>query len=171
MGCSPKLQRAALPRYHLYLMVTRPAAWLLLASTLALAACGERAARWEDVNTRRVRLPDGFEIRAEVVTHPQDMMRGMMFRESLPEGRGMLFIHGEPGKYPYWMYQVRIPLDIIWLDAEGRIVEISANTPPCTGKASECPTYGGNFDALMVLEVPAGTVERHKLQVGQRLQL
>ncbi len=152
-------------------MLTRLTGACFLAGLLLLVSCKEKPARWEELNLRRIVLPDGFEIRAEVVTHPEDMMRGMMFRTSLPEGRGMLFIHGEPGKYPYWMYQVRIPLDILWLDPDGRIVEISANTPPCLTRASECPTYGGNYDALMVLELPAGTVQKHGLQVGQRLQV
>jgi len=96
-------------------------------------------------------------------------MRGMMFRDSLPEDRGMLFIHGEPGRYSYWMFQVRIPLDMLWLDANRNIVEISADTPPCQTAASQCPKYGGNQAALMVLELPGGSVKKHGLQVGQTI--
>ena len=101
-------------------------------------------------DTRVVTLPDGFRVRAQVMADPVDMLRGMMFRDSLAANRGMLFIHPKPGKYQYWMYQVRIPLDIIWMDANGRIVEMSPNTPPCKTKASACPKYGGHETALMV---------------------
>jgi uncharacterized membrane protein (UPF0127 family) len=101
---------------------------------------------------------------------PEDMMRGMMFRDSLEEDRGMLFIHGGAGNYPYYMYQVRIPLDIIWLDQNRSIVEISANTPPCTSAASECPRYGGKQTALFVLELAGGMAAKYNLHTGQRLE-
>jgi hypothetical protein len=97
----------------------------LLMAALGLAGCGDKPVTLEEYQTQVVTLPDGAKIRAEVMTHPTDMMRGMMFRDSLPEDRGMLFIHGSPGPYPYWMYQVKIPLDIIWMSSEQRIVEIT----------------------------------------------
>jgi len=142
----------------------------LLWAALALLACRNEALKLEDLNTRPVRLPNGVEIRAEVMMHPEDMIRGMMYRDSLPPDRGMLFIHGEPGQYTYWMYQVKIPLDIIWLDAQKRIVEMSPQTPPCTSRASECPHYGGNVKALYVLELAAGSIEKHGLRLGSQLE-
>jgi uncharacterized membrane protein (UPF0127 family) len=142
----------------------------LLVTASLLLACRNEALKLEDLNTRPVRLPNGVEIRAEVMMHPEDMIRGMMYRDSLPPDRGMLFIHGEPGQYTYWMYQVKIPLDIIWLDAQKRIVEMSPHTPPCTTRASECPHYGGNVKALYVLELAAGSIERHGLRIGSRLE-
>ena len=123
----------------------------------------------EGLDTRTVTLPDGQKVRAEVEIKPQDMARGMMFRESVPDGTGMLFIHSQPGKYPYWMYQVKIPLDILWLDGSRRIVEISEATPPCHTKASECPTFGGHAQARYVLELGAGQVKRHNLRLGDTL--
>ncbi|MGH9673729.1 MAG: DUF192 domain-containing protein [Bryobacteraceae bacterium] len=141
---------------------------LLAAALLVLASC-RPATTLDEFLTREITLPDGFKIRAEVMTRPEDMMRGMMFRNELPEGRGMLFVHGEPGNYAYWMYQVRIPLDIVWLDSTRRIVEVSQNTPPCKTVASQCPQYGGKEKALMILELPAGSVARHNLRVGNAL--
>lgn len=137
---------------------------------LATAACGSRPITMEEFRARIVTLPDGKEIRAEVVAHPTEMMRGMMFRDSLAEDRGMLFIHGSEGRFAYWMYQVRIPLDIIWMDRNHRIVEISANTPPCpSSKASECPNFGGKQNALFVLELAGGVAARHGLKTGDVL--
>jgi uncharacterized membrane protein (UPF0127 family) len=138
-----------------------------LVLALAMAGCGSQTATLEDLHTRIVRLPGGELIRAEVMTNPADMARGMMFRDELPRGRGMLFIHQTAGTYTYWMYQVKIPLDIIWMDSDRRIVEISANTPPCDGKPrTECPSYGGNARSQYVLELAGGEAARLGLKVG-----
>ena len=133
----------------------------------ALCNCGGESSSLDYIDTRRIRLPAGQEIRAQVMMKPEDMMRGMMFQDSLAPDRGMLFIHGAAGKYPYYMYQVKIPLDIIWLDAGKNIVEISANTPPCQTKASQCPTYGGTKTALFVLELAGGMASKYGLREGQ----
>lgn len=144
---------------------------LFIVLAAAGAGCNEKPAGLEALNTRVVTFPNGFKVRAEVMVHQTDMMRGMMFRKSLDADRGMLFIHASPGLFPYWMYQVEIPLDMIWLDRDGRIVELVPNAPPCETVASQCPSYGGTKPALMVLELQAGSIERHNLRVGMRLDL
>lgn len=144
--------------------------WFLLSlAAMCLCGCGENESSLDYINSRRVTLPGGQEIRAEVMMRPEDMMRGMMFRDSLAPDRGMLFIHGGAGNYPYYMYQVRIPLDIIWMDPAKNIVEISANTPPCASAATACPTYGGKQTALYVLELAGGMAAKYNLRPGQRL--
>ena len=82
----------------------------------------------------------------------------------------MLFIHGSPGKYSYWMYQVKIPLDIIWMDARGRIVEFVENAAPCKTPSSQCPNYGGTQDALVVLELPGGYGRKHGVATGDYIR-
>jgi uncharacterized membrane protein (UPF0127 family) len=99
-----------------------------------------------------------------------DQMRGMMFRDSLAKDRGMLFVHTSEMNVPYWMYQVRIPLDIIWMDHDRKIVEISANTPACTSNTSrDCPSYGGHEKARYVLELAGGGAGMYGLHVGDTL--
>jgi uncharacterized membrane protein (UPF0127 family) len=84
----------------------------------------------------------------------------------------MMFLHKPPGKYAYWMYQVKIPLDIIWMDDQGNIVEISPNTPPCPySTASQCPVYGGSKTAQVVLELAAGMAAKYGLATGMRVSL
>lgn len=141
---------------------------LLASLALLLAACSSRSGL-EDLNTREVGLPNGKRIRAEIMKTPDEMMKGMMFRDSIAPDRGMLFVHERPGKYPYWMYQVRIPLDIIWLDRDHRIVEISAATPPCKTAASQCPSYGGAAVAQFVLELGGGRAAANGLKLGDRI--
>lgn len=137
----------------------------LFALTL-LGGCGDKSSAVDDFNTTKVTLPDGTLIRAEVMRREEDMRRGMMFRDSLAENRGMLFIHGRAGQYTYYMYQVKIPLDIIWLDSRNKVLEVSENTPPCTTKASQCPVYGGKHDALVVLELAGGVAKKHGVKPG-----
>jgi hypothetical protein len=114
-----------------------------------------------------VMLPDGSTVRVELAKTNAERQYGLMGRASLPQGRGMLFIHDAPGRYPYWMYDCFIGLDILWMDAGHRIVEMSADTPPCKGKASTCPSYGGHETALYVLELPVGSIKAHHLAVAQ----
>jgi uncharacterized membrane protein (UPF0127 family) len=146
-----------------------PAAGLVLA--IVMMGCGRKAVTLDEYQTTVVTFPNGRRVRAEMMLKEADIMRGMMFRDSIAADRGMLFYHPQSGKFQYWMYQVRIPLDIIWMDRDHRIVEISANTPPCkAAAASQCPTYGGNFDSLYVLELGGGMAGKYDLRTGDTLR-
>ncbi|HWB99135.1 MAG TPA: DUF192 domain-containing protein [Bryobacteraceae bacterium] len=136
---------------------------------LLAASCGPRTVNLEDFEKKDVKLPNGQIVRAEVMIKLFDLQRGMMFRESLPQGHGLLFVHPKPGLYPYFMYQVNVPLDIIWMDANRRIVEIVPDAQPCHTRASLCPTYGGKQEASFVLELGAGEARRYGLQTGNTL--
>jgi uncharacterized membrane protein (UPF0127 family) len=117
-----------------------------------------------------VTLPDGTEIGAEVLMKPAEMARGMMFREALPQGRGLLFVHKQAGYYRYFMSNVKVPLDIVFMDDHRQIVDISADTPPCTTKPEDCLLYGGYHLEQYVLELRAGEARRLGLQKGQTLR-
>ncbi len=116
-----------------------------------------------------VMLPDGSTVHVELATTDAQMEYGLMERTNLPQGRGMLFVHKDVGEHPYWMYHCKIALDIIWMDADHRIVEMSPNTPPCRGIAATCPNYGGTQPSKYVLELPAGSIAKHHLAVGQTI--
>ena len=116
-----------------------------------------------------VMLPDGSTVHVELATTEKQMEYGLMGRTKLPQGRGMLFVHGYPGHYGYWMYQCKIGLDIIWMNEDHRIVEMSPDTPPCKGAANTCPTYGGHEIAKYVLELPVGSIKKHSLAMGDRI--
>jgi hypothetical protein len=119
----------------------------------------------------QVTYPDGAIIRAEVAMNILDQARGLMFREELPPSAGMLFVFLEEGERSFWMHRTKIALDIIWMDANREIVEISADTPPCPSDMREaCPNYGGNVPAQFVLEVAAGQAAAHGLKLGDRLR-
>ncbi len=139
------------------------------AAVVCMTACSSGNVT-NDVNTTVVGFPNGTQITAEVKRQEYDLLRGMMYRDSLPPDRGMLFAHPSEDTFRYWMYQTRIPLDIIWLSRDHRIVEMSLDTPPCASeKASECANYGGNQKSQYVLEVNAGVAAKNGLKVGDFL--
>jgi len=124
----------------------------------------------EDLRTREVILPGGHMIRAESAVDTRDMMRGLMFRNSLAPDHGMLFVHPVSGHYSYWMYQTYIPLDMIWMDENHRIVEIVESAPPCKTAASKCAHFGGNQTARFVLELNGGESRKFGIELGQRVE-
>ncbi len=144
---------------------------ILVALACLLAGCSNkgRTLKAEEIDTVRIRFPDGFAIRAEIMLREEDLIKGMKFRPSLAPDRGMIFFHGKEDFYPYWMYEVLVPLDMLWLDKNHRIVQLIHNAPPCPGPPGKCLSYGGQFKAVYVLEVPAGTAAKHGLKPGAQL--
>ena len=147
--------------------------WFLLPIVLCLAACGDNRNAVDEYNLRPVTLPDGTTVKAEVMMERTDMAKGMMFRDEFPEGRAMLFIHPTPNRYPYWMYQVKIPIDIVWMDLQRKVVEIVESAPPCMPESRDsrqCPNYGGTKEASYVLELPSGYARKHGIREGAVVQ-
>jgi uncharacterized membrane protein (UPF0127 family) len=143
----------------------RPIALLLL---VVLASC-DKPTTVEDFYTSDITLPGGQVIKTEFVYDTAGALRGMQFRNSIAPDHGMLYAHRIPGKYGYWMYQTLIPLDMIWMDARNKVVEIVENAPPCKSPASQCPHYGGNEVAQYVLELGAGMVKKYGVKVGDTI--
>jgi uncharacterized membrane protein (UPF0127 family) len=138
----------------------------LCAVALCFSSCVQKENQYE-ANTIPLTLPNGQVIRVEVMIRDEDMAKGMMFRDEMKAGHGMLFFHPRVANTTYWMYQVRIPLDIIWLDANRKVVEMVENAPPCKTIASKCPNYGGKELSLYGLELAGGTARKYGLRVGE----
>lgn len=117
-----------------------------------------------------IRTPSGATIQAELADTPQKRAMGLMYRESLPENHGMLFIFGEAQPWTFWMKNTRMPLDIIWLNEHKTIVHIEANAPICTRTDNGCPQYQSNEPAMYVLELAGGRAQALKLKKGMKLQ-
>lgn len=86
---------------------------------------------------------------------------GLMFRKSLPENSGMLFVFKKPGRADFWMKNTLIPLDIGFFDQKGILLEIRTMLPN-----SEEITSSTSKDILYALEVPEGFFKEHKLKPG-----
>jgi len=138
--------------------------------SLALAACGgEKPATLDDLTATEVTFPNGTKVVCETMREDPELQRGLMFRDSLPANRGMLFVYPKMYAHTHWMYQVKFPVDTIWIDDDHRIVEIVANMAPCAGPASACPKYGGKERSRYALEVNAGFAAKNAVTVGERL--
>ncbi|MDX2085790.1 MAG: DUF192 domain-containing protein [Candidatus Melainabacteria bacterium] len=109
----------------------------------------------------------GHLFRLEVAKTPQQKAQGLMGRSHLPADGGMVFLlakAGRPQPVSFWMKNCRIPLDLLFV-REGRLVQMETNQPPCL--QDPCPLIVANQPVTHVLEVPAGTVRRLKLRLGQ----
>ena len=111
-----------------------------------------------------------MQVQAEV---PKDdaFYRGLGGRESLADDRGMLFVFPQSGPHSFWMKDMLIPIDIIWISAEGRVVEVKTVQPEPGVPDDQLSVYNPNDPALYVLEVRAGLAAEKGVQVGDEAQI
>jgi uncharacterized membrane protein (UPF0127 family) len=114
-----------------------------------------------------LRLPNGRAVTLEIASTPHQRSLGLMFRPSLSNDHGMLFLFPSPDRYGIWMKNMLIPLDILWLDDQKRIIHIEMNVPPCPREP--CLIYQPDTPALYVIELPAGVATRADLRTGLSL--
>ncbi len=109
-------------------------------------------------------LPSGKVLQVEVMVKDEDRAMGLMFRPSLAQDRGMLFLFEQPEFHGIWMKNCRFPIDILWLDEARTVVHVADSVPPCT--AEPCPVYQPLRKAAYVVELNAGQARREKAVVG-----
>ena len=137
--------------------------------SVAASACG-RKSRIGDITDLEITFANGNKVLAEAMYKDLDLVRGMMFREALPEGRAMILIEPKEGNHPIVTYNCRIPLDLVWIDVSQHIVEVSANAQPCKEKSGRaCPLLGGKRKSRYVLEMNAGMIAKNEMKVGDRV--
>ena len=100
----------------------------------------------------------------EMATTEEEKQTGLMWRKELPDGKGMLFDFSPEQQISMWMKNTYIPLDMIFIRADGRILRIAENTEPLSTKII---SSGGL--ARGVLEVIAGTAQKYGIQPGDRV--
>lgn len=114
-----------------------------------------------DYEIRKITI-NGIPLVVEIADDGPETAQGLMFRNSLQDDRGMLFIFEKEYEYTFWMMNMRFNIDIIWLNASGRVVHIVQDAEPCTDttNTSAC-TFTPDQPAKYVLEVNAGFVRKH----------
>ena len=100
----------------------------------------------------------------EIADNDAEREKGLMYRRELPEGRGMLFDFHRDQEVSFWMQNTYIPLDLIFIRGDGRILRIAENTEPLSTRL--IPS-GGPVRA--VLEVIAGTARKLGIAPGDRV--
>src|SRR5436190_137016 len=138
---------------------------------LAMAAAGAAPARAQYATAAPAEavFPDQTVVALEVARNEPERSRGLMFRKSMPERAGMIFLFDHPGIYPFWMKNTLIPLDMFWTDTTGKVVWIAESVPPC--QADPCPEYPPKAVASYVIETNAGFAKRHGVKVGDVVSL
>lgn len=153
-----------------------PIVFLSLFFAAALPGCSEEEERlpvfteipFDKEGTLTFLQPDGREITTidiEIAESDSAQARGLMQRRSLPAGGGMLFPYDTPRPLSFWMRNTPLPLDIIFVGDDGRIVNIARRTRPYS---DESITSDG--PAQYVVEVRAGFADRHGLTDSTRVR-
>lgn len=108
-----------------------------------------------------------MNVAAKVASKASDRKKGLSNLESLPLGEGLLFVFETPGSYAFWMKDVKFAIDIIWLDENKRVVDWAVNVPPEPDRdKDELTLYRPRSEALYVLEINAGLLQLHNVQIG-----
>ena len=105
-------------------------------------------------------------IQLEVAQTPTEQAIGLMYRTELPDNQGMLFPFNPPRSVQFWMKNVKIPLDMVFV-RDGTVRAIAENVPPCT--TDTCPTYGPNEPIDQVIELRGGRAAEIGLAVGDHV--
>ena len=106
------------------------------------------------------------ELEVEIADNLFKQMLGLMFRNSLASNEGMLFIFRNESSRSFWMFNTKIPLDAIFFDSSGKIVEI-IQMEPCN--SFFCTQYYSKVKSTYVLEVNKGFCERNNIAKGTSL--
>jgi uncharacterized protein len=150
---------------------------LLVLLSLAGAGCGGDedgqatggTTRPEARATAVITTAEGeVELSVEVADDDAERARGLMFRTSLPQNEGTVFLFPEPTATAFWMKNTLIPLSIAFFDAEGTILRI-LHMEPC--RADPCPLYDPEVPFTGALEVNRGAFERLDIREGDHIEL
>ncbi|MEI4233837.1 DUF192 domain-containing protein [Roseovarius sp. D22-M7] len=136
----------------------------LAAGMVALAGMAAAGPCREDVVKLR---GDGDQarFRVELADEEAEQRQGLMNRDSLASGAGMLFVYPEPQRVAFWMKNTRIPLDMIFLDAGGTVQKVHHEAVP----HDETPIFGGD-NIQSVLEINGGLARRIGIEAGWELR-
>jgi len=138
---------------------------LLSLALLSLAAATAIRAQAADLQPLEIATKSGVHtFSIELVDTDETRARGLMFRRELPEGYGMLFDFGREQPIAMWMENTYIPLDMLFIRADGRILRIAENTEPMSRR-----TIPSGGPVLAVLEVIGGTARKLGIAPGDRV--
>ena len=128
---------------------------LLLAFGALLVCAPVRAETAADRHLTIVTVSGPHEFSVEVMRSQPELERGLMFRKTMPQSDGMLFDFGRPQDVAMWMKNTYLPLDMLFIDQDGRVISVKEDAKPMSEAiiASGGPVTG-------VLEVNAGTIRR-----------
>jgi len=137
---------------------------LLLVLSLAANACSHstQAARPSEPEVILTTRAGDQHVKVEVARSDPEREHGLMYRQKLEPGRGMIFLFEHPQHLTFWMKNTYIPLDMIFIGADKRVVYVEENAEPLTTQARG----PADEDSQFVLEVPGGWARAHGVERG-----
>ncbi len=108
----------------------------------------------------------GCELQLQLALKPAEQQKGLMYRESLDNGHGMLFLFDRPDKRGFWMRNTRIPLDIGYFDSSGQLLEVHKLFP-----YDETAVNSRSREVLIAVETNRGWYAANGIQVGDRIDM
>ena len=137
---------------------------LLLVMSMAAAACSHstHAARRGEPEVVLSTRAGEEHVKVEIARSEPERQHGLMFRQKLEPGRGMIFLFERPQRLTFWMKNTYIPLDMIFIAADKHVVYVEENAEPLTTQARG----PDGEDTQFVLEVPGGWARAHGVERG-----
>jgi uncharacterized protein len=121
------------------------------------------------INSERAKVEvSGNTVKVEIADSPEEWSKGLMFRDSLEENQGMLFIFPDEKYRNFWMKNTFIPLDIIFISSDFEIIDVTT-MQPC--KQDICLSYKSQKPARYVLELNAGYAGEKQISIGDKINL
>jgi uncharacterized membrane protein (UPF0127 family) len=143
----------------------RALSWIFIALAGLVCAFSGADVRAASVQPLEIVTKSGVQVfSVEMATTEEEKTTGLMYRKELADGKGMLFDFSPEQEVSMWMKNTYIPLDMIFIRADGRILRIAENTEPMSTKI--IPSRGL---AKGVLEVIAGTAQKYGITPGDRV--
>jgi len=96
--------------------------------------------------------------------------KGLMYRKKMQKDRGMLFVFDSERRYSFWMLNMQFSIDLIWLDKNMRVVDITKDAAPSLSIFSS-KSYSPRAPAMYVIEACSGFASSSKLKPGNRIKL
>jgi uncharacterized membrane protein (UPF0127 family) len=113
-----------------------------------------------------ITTPQG-DVKAEVANTKSSRELGLSGRVTMKDGEGLLFVFDNPGRYGFWMKDMKFPLDILWINSSGIVVEAVYNATP----ESYPQTYINALPASYVLELKAGQAKEFDISLGSKVKI
>jgi uncharacterized membrane protein (UPF0127 family) len=108
---------------------------------------------------------NGFKVLFAIASTDEQRIKGLSGLEKLNENEGMLFMFDEPSKQGFWMNEMNFPIDIIWLDSNGKVVHMEKSLEPCRIFMT-CLVHKPQLDSLYVIELRSGFTSDHSINEG-----
>ena len=141
--------------------------WYLILALMVLVFAVSMFLNKKDSSSHREIIIGNVAVKIEVATSPTEKQKGLSGRNFMQKNSGMLFIFSQPDFYPFWMKDMKFPIDIIWLDENLQIINIEKNITPDTFPKKFMP----RLPAKYALEVNGGWSDKNKIKEGLNIKV